>query len=222
MIILVSAEGSQTVITFDYCLTLISHQIHILPSVLHTATRFIFWNILPATLPHISFSVAPRNLPSRVLSLATEGLPPTLPAELFPPLNFLPHPCSNLPLWGKWSLIIPQTEWKCLVTFVNLTILFSLSRPRLLLPLNSSKSCLFIFNFPCTLTQSFSFPKPNLPKWHSLFFCSQVQSSATFTSNELWGWGAEYGSHDPNAATELLPSAPPWQATENAVDVECT
>ena len=90
MIILVSAEGSQTVITFDYCLTLISHQIHILPSVLHTATRFIFLNILPGSLPHTSFSVAPCNLPSRVLSLATEGLPQ--PCLLSRSLLSIPYP----------------------------------------------------------------------------------------------------------------------------------
>ena len=123
--------------------------------------------------------------------------------------------------WEKWPLTVPQTEWKSLVTFMNLTMLFSLSRPRLPLPLNSSKSCLFIFNFPCTLTQSLSFPKPNPPKWHSLFFAARFRAQQPSPPISSGAGGAEYGSHDANAATEP-PSAPPWQATENGIDVGCT
>ena len=78
-------------------------------------------------------------------------------------------------------------------------MLFSLTRPRLLLPLNSSKSCLFIFNFPCTLTQSLSSQSQILPNGIAYFLQPGSELSNLHLQSARGGAGAEYGSHDPNS-----------------------
>ena len=109
--------------------------------------------------------------------------------------------------WKKWPLTVPQTEWKSLVTFVNLTMLFSLTRPRLLLPLNSSKSCLFIFNFPCTLTQSLSSQSQILPNGIAYFFAARFraqQPSPPVSSG--WGGGRIWITRSKQLLIRQLPS----------------
>lgn len=78
-------------------------------------------------------------------------------------------------------------------------MLFSLTIPRLLLPLNSSKSCLFIFNFPCTLTQSLSSQSQILPNGIAYFLQPGSELSNLHLQSARGGAGAEYGSHDPNS-----------------------
>ena len=104
------------------------------------------------------------------------------------PSSLFPIPPLHSQQSGHWSspkqsrkALSPSWIWPCCSHYVDW----------LPLSLSSSKSCLFIFNFPCTLTQLLSSPNPL--KWHSLFFFSPVQSSATFTSNQLWCGECKHG-----------------------------
>lgn len=137
--------------TFDYCLTLVTRFISFHPFCTLLQGSYSE-NIFPAFLPCTSFSVAPHNLQPKVLSLASEGLPQS--CRVGCSLISYPSPA----LTAKWSLIIPQTEWKSFVTFMNLTMLFSLCR--LASPFSQLFQILpFHFQFPLHAHSVAQFPK---------------------------------------------------------------